>query len=129
MGKSDEVIIIDKNKVYSSYFAKASKIIPDKMLISIAITTPDNWHGEYLRELRPPVSLLYKYKNNLIDTVEYERVYRAEVLNWLDASEIANKLKGKVICCWERSGCFCHRHLVLRWLEEQLGNTIIGGEI
>lgn len=125
----DEVIAIDKSKIYSSYFARAIKIFPDKMLVSISITTPENWRGAYLRELRPPVSLLYSYKNGLITTEEYEEVYRKEVLDWLNAREIADKLRGKVICCWERSGSFCHRHIVLKWLGEELGEHIIGGEI
>ena len=26
--------------------------------------------------------------------------------------------------CWEKSGDFCHRHLVAEWVEENLGITI-----
>lgn len=60
---SDESIIIDKNKVYSSYYARACKIIPDWRLVSISIGIPDNFNGSIMRELNPPQQLLYDYKN------------------------------------------------------------------
>lgn len=125
---TDTVIILN-NKIYTSYFARASKIVPDRRLVSIALTTPEGWGGAYLRELNPSPALLHSIKNNEISNKEYEEIYRRDILDNLNPKEIANKLLGKVMCCWEKSGSFCHRHIVLKWLEENLGETIIGGEI
>ena len=82
-----------------------------------------------MRELNPTPKLLYNYKNGIIDKFEYEKIYRTEVLAMLNPFEIAEKTKGKVLCCWEKSGDFCHRILVLNWIQEALGEYIIGGEI
>lgn len=120
---------IEKNKVYSSYFAKASKEIPDKYLVSIAIETPNNWGGWYCRELNPPRYLLYKFKNSEISKEEFKEAYVKEVLSKINALELYNKLKGKVICCWERSGEFCHRHIAIEWLKSQISEELIIGEI
>lgn len=126
--RSNEVILL-KDKIYTSYFARASKIIPDRRLISIALSSPENWGGSYLRELNPSPYLIHNIKNGIITPEEYEQTYRLEVLNNLDPTYIMDKTLGKVMCCWEKSGDFCHRHIVLNWLRENLGNNIIGGEV
>ena len=122
-------MIIDKNKIYSSYFARAVREIPDKYLVSIAVETPSNWKGSYCRELNPPKYLLYKFKNREISEEEFKYAYINEVLSNLDAMELYNKLKGKVICCWERAGDFCHRQLVMDWMESKIGSIAIGSEL
>lgn len=130
MGKiKDEAVVIKNDKVYSSYYARACKIIPDRRLVSISIGIPDNFNGEIMRELNPSSSLLYRYKNNLCDEQEYTETYIAETLSKLDALEIYNKLKGKVILCYCGKDSFCHRHIVINWLRQNLGDEVIGGEI
>lgn len=126
---SDESIIIDKNKVYSSYYTRACKIIPDWRLVSISIGIPDNFNGSIMRELNPPQQLLYDYKNGLCNEEEYTKRYIESVLNKLSPLEIYNKIKGKVILCYCGKNSFCHRCIVLKWLEDNLGSEVIGGEI
>lgn len=130
MGKAtDESIIINKNKVYSSYYARACKIVPDWKLVSISIGIPDNFNGSILRELNPPQQLLYDYKNGLCNNEEYTCRYIENVLKNLNPFDIYNKLKGKVILCYCGKDSFCHRNIVLNWLEQNLGKEVIGGEI
>lgn len=130
MGRaSDESITLDRNKVYSSYYARACKIIPDWRLVSISLGIPDNFNGDIMRELNPPQQLLYDYKNGLCNDEEYTKQYNDSILKRLDPLEIYNKLKGKVILCYCGKGKFCHRTLVLKWLEQNLGSEVIGGEI
>ena len=130
MGKSSlDSVVIQNDKVYTSYFSRAGKIVPNRRLISIARTSPEGWGGSYLRELNPSQTLLSAYKRGEISAVEYEKTFRFEVLDRLDRVDIYNKIKGKVLCCWEKSDSFCHRHLVLEWIKEGLGNEVIGGEI
>lgn len=130
MGKaSNESIVLDRNKVYSSYYARACKIIPDWRLVSISIGIPDNFNGEIMRELNPPKQLLYDYKNGLCNEDEYTERYMSNVLSKLNPLDIYNKIKGKAILCYCGRESFCHRSLVLKWLESNLGKEIIGGEI
>lgn len=130
MGKtSNESIVLDRNKVYSSYYARACKIIPDWRLVSISIGIPDSFNGSILRELNPPKQLLYDYKNGLCSEEEYTNRYIENILNNLNPTDIYNKIKGKVIVCYCGKNSFCHRNLVLEWLEQNLGREVIGGEI
>lgn len=130
MSKLDNITVtIDKNKVYASYYARACRIMPDSKLVAISIGIPDNFKGEILRELNPTQDLLYKYKNKLVDEQGYKEIYLNEVLSKLDAEEIYQKVKGKVICCYCGKNSFCHRKLVLDWLATELSADIIGGEI
>ena len=124
-----DTVIIDNNKVYTSYFSRAGRIVPNRRLLSISRGTPENWGGAYLRELNPSGSLLGSFKAGYVTQAEYEITYRYETLSKLNPIDIYNKTRGKVLCCWEKSGEFCHRHIVLKWLREELGDEIIGGEI
>lgn len=65
----------------------------------------------------PPAHLLLKYKEDH-DENAYEKNYRKEVLDKLDPAAVAKELDGKVLCCYEKSDNFCHRHLVAAWLRE-----------
>ena len=126
MGK---VVIIEKSKVYTSYFAKAMISIPSSKLISIANTSPENWNGAYFYGLRPTKELLYGYKSGEISQEEYIKIYRRETLGVLNPAQVYELVKGCVLCCWEKSGKFCHRKLVIDWLFENLGIEKIGGEL
>lgn len=129
MSSKDTVITLDRNKVYTSYYARACKIVPDWRLIAISIGIPDNFGGKTMRELNPPLNLLYDYKSGKCDIQEYkERYYRA-VLSGLDAEKIYNKVKGNVLLCYCGKDKFCHRQLVLEWLVQNLGEEVYGGEI
>lgn len=130
MGKlSEETVVIKNNKVYSSYYARACKIIPDRRLVAISIGIPENFNGTILRELNPSQQLLFDFKNSLCTEEEYIDRYKTDILNKLNAVEIYNKLKGKVILCYCGKNSFCHRHIVLDWLKQELGEECIGGEI
>lgn len=124
-----QYIKIQDDKIYTSYFDKASKVFPDRRLVSISITSAQKFNGSYARELNPSKELLWAYKNGDITDEQYELWYRDTILNKLDPFEIYSKYKGKILCCWEETGMFCHRHLVIKWLAEHLGSDSIGGEI
>jgi hypothetical protein len=69
--------------------------------------------------------------SNAVSKVEYERLYRLEVLSKLDPAETLAKLTElaggaePVLMCWERppftASNFCHRRMVADWLERSLG--------
>lgn len=127
--KKEESVVISRDKVYSSYYARACRIVPDRRLVAISIGIPDNFGGEIMRELNPPESLLFDYKNGLCSDTEYIERYKNSVLNNLDVEEIYNKLKGKVILCYCGKDKFCHRKLVINWISEHLGKDKVGYEL
>lgn len=130
MGKTADVVVkLDKDKVYTSYYARACKIIPDWRLVAISRGIPDSFGGTIMRELNPSQELLYNYKNGNIGDEEYREIYFNETLKSLNPEDIYNKLKGKVILCYCGKDSFCHRHLVIEWLEQNLGSEVIGNEI
>ena len=125
----NEEVIIKRDKVYTSYYARACKIVPDRRLVAISIGIPDGFNGEILRELNPPENLLYDYKNGKCTEEEYTERYRLNVLDKLNPIDIYNKVKGKVMLCYCGKDKFCHRKLVLEWLAQHLGEDVIGNEL
>ena len=125
----DEVLQLSKDKVYCSYYARATKILPNHRMVAISYKIPDNFNGEIIRELAPSKELLYGYKYGNITEDEYIKTYSFEVLDRLNPIEIYNKIKGKVILCYCGKDSFCHRRLIIEWLQKNLGSDIIGGEI
>lgn len=125
----EESITLENTKVYTSYYARATKIFPSRRLVSVSLGVPAGFNGELYRELNPSPSLLSAYKSGTITDEEYESIYYNETLSKLDPVTVYNKIKGKVILCYCGKGKFCHRHLIIKWLIEKLGNSISGGEI
>ena len=125
----DDTVVITTDNIYSPYYARACKIVPDRRLVAISIGIPDNFGGLIMRELNPPQQLLYDYKNGLCSDAEYVERYRSNVLNNLNPEKIYEVLKGKVILCYCGKDKFCHRHLVIEWLAEHLGKEAVGYEL
>ena len=80
------------------------------------------WNGPKYEPLFPTWDMI-----RLEDEEEYERRYRAEILDKLDPLEVYNDLgENAILLCYEsiakiESGeTFCHRHIVAKWLEEEL---------
>lgn len=79
------------------------------------------WSGRRCPKLYPTWEMI-KMENEK----EYEKAYRAQVLNKLDPLEIYEELEDAILLCHEKaedieSGkTFCHRRMVAKWLEEEL---------
>lgn len=124
-----KIVRIDRDKVYTSYYAVARCNIPNFLCTAISLRIPDNFKGTILRELAPSESLLKAYKYGGISEEEYIETYKFETLSKLNAKEIYERVKGQVLLCYCGKGKFCHRHIILDWLREELGDDIIGGEL
>jgi len=105
--------------IYTSYFANA-KNIKKKQFVSISRVTPSWFDFDIIeaKELAPSSKLLVAYKNEEVDTIEYEKIYKKETLSKLDPKEIYEKYNNSVFLCYEKRGDFCHRNIVSAWLEE-----------
>lgn len=94
------------------------------MGVSICLYPPIDWDGMQFPALAPPKHLFFAKKAGKIDEIEYERVYREEILSKLDAQKIYDMFKHSVLLCWENPGEFCHRRIVAKWVESELGMQV-----
>lgn len=111
-------------KIYTSYFAKAAilrkaGIVP----IGVALWPPRFFRGISMKQVAPR---RYMLDDRLTDE-EYIRMYRNNVLRLVDARsfiqdlERASRGMDVALCCFEKPGDFCHRHILAKWLNEQTG--------
>jgi len=91
--------------------------------VSIAVGSPRWFKGDKYALLCPTWDIIESYfKTN--DWKVYEERYRKEILSKLDPNKVYEDLKDKVILCWERSNCNCHRHIVAAWIKENTGHDV-----
>lgn len=104
--------------ILTSYFSNWRKFPENTKTISVS-RFPPKWakFDEQLNELAPSSNLLMRYKNNEINEEDYEREYLIQ-LSQLNVFDIAAKIQGSVLLCFEKSGEFCHRNLIRKWLKE-----------
>lgn len=86
--------------------------------VAISRGVPKWFKGEKEVALCPSWALI---KNTKMGQKEWVRAYYEEVLALLDPIQIAEKMEGKVMLCWEKPGEFCHRRVVAEWIEKETG--------
>lgn len=87
----------------------------DSRLVSIALKTPAWFQGRTYPALAPRLDMLPMEEEDYLP--EYQKI-----LYKLDPRQVYEDLgPDAILLCWERPGAFCHRRLVARWLEKNLG--------
>lgn len=105
--------------IYTSYFARLKYVINP---IAICGKSPNWFDGPQYKILAPKYSFFRDYKDGKIDSEEYTFLYKKEVLDKLNVSDVYTDLYHKydsanfTLLCYEKIGDFCHRHLVAEWL-------------
>lgn len=114
-------------KIYTSYFANGKKLHnAGVLMIGIALYAPRWFTGPSLKMVSPSNDILHNSKSQ----EDYEKRFKSEILANRDPnvflSNIESLAKGKdvALCCYEKPGDFCHRHLVAKWMNEKLGLQI-----
>jgi len=104
--------------IFTSNF-KTAEHLPQAVAISRG--TPRGWQGRSYKPLAPSWDLV-----KIQDPQEFIRLYRAQVLDRLDAMMVVRDLGGDdfVLLCWEPPGEFCHRRVVAAWLQKELGLVV-----
>ena len=115
--------------IYTSYFAVVNRhpLVAAGSLrpLSIARRAPPGWPiGQSASYLWPEYQLISEYKSGEVSSEEYERQYRAVTLSRLVPEEVVLSLEGRVMVCYEKTGDFCHRHIVAQWLQETTGTVV-----
>lgn len=108
-------------KIYTSYYGKLRNL-PDTITpISIAAKKPNNLKIKEYKKLAPKWTFFQEWKKNQ-DNDFYIQHFYDEVLNNLNPSKVLEELtnlsdgKDIALICYEKSGDFCHRYLVSKWL-------------
>lgn len=104
--------------IYTSYFAKMRKMTPEQQAqcVSIARFKPRGVKMPEYQRVAPEKEILFQYKQDG-DKEAYTAKYR-EQLKRLNPSVVATTLDGKILCCYEKSSDFCHRHILAEWLRQ-----------
>ena len=102
----------------TSYFAKV-KGMYGLNLVSVAGKTPEGFRGTIYSKLAPKYEWWSVWKKENKGEEWYRERYFTTVLNTLNPYEIYNRLgDDAILCCYEKSGDFCHRHLIAEWLRK-----------
>ena len=105
----------------TSYYSKSAD---NPNAVSIAGKAPAFYNGKEYKKLAPKYWFFKKYIKDG-DEEFYTKQYYKEVLNKLDPKKVYKELgKNAVLICWERSGKFCHRHIIAKWLSSNLNIEI-----
>lgn len=117
-------------KVYTSYFSKLRVLSDTIKPIAICGKAPQGWGGLEYKKFAPKYSFFAEWKKTG-DNDYYIEHFNDEVLSCLKAKDVMaelTRLSGGadvVLICYEKPDNFCHRHLVAKWLSEQLGIEVI----
>lgn len=115
-------------KIYTSYFGNSKKLQQAGIkVIGIALYPPRWFNGISLKQVSPTKSILFAKDQT---QSEYIRRYKSEVLaqqdmrQFLRTVEHASGGQDVALCCYEKPGDFCHRHILAEWIKEKTGVEI-----
>ena len=119
--------------IYTSYYANYRKF-KGMFRVSISRTAPSNSYDLQLTKLAPTAKLLQNHKSNFITNEEYTSVYNSQLLGLENDGYIAKFVKALsnlqelhedvVLLCYEKTGKFCHRHLLAEYLNSNYDTDI-----
>lgn len=109
--------------MHTSYFSDSGQ---DSDAVAICLHPP-SWlpNIRHYPDLAPTDSLLRRWKAGAVSEEEYAEEYARDTLCHLDPWQVYQDLGDTaILCCYERSSHFCHRHLAAQWLSSELGIAI-----
>lgn len=116
--------------IFTCSFSQAKALDPDRYLIvSISRRSPRGFSGYRCSVLAPSAGLLDDYHHGL-SVDDYSVRYRQEIAAIPDLrgvfASIAYCCHGRdmVLCCYEKAGAFCHRHLLSDIVYDRFGYRI-----
>ncbi|WP_256872013.1 hypothetical protein [Nostoc sp. TCL26-01] len=127
--------------VYTSYYAGEVK----GEAVSISLYPPPNWKGKHLPLFAPTPELLSWWKSSAKDAISYagrnaiaQEQYKQKFREILDSRLTLIQLwvgkqkdnpEDTTLCCFEKTGDFCHRHQISEEVVQKYLPELWGGEI
>ena len=125
MNDNRSTIVRQSTNIYTSYFSNWRNFPEDSIVISITQYAPKGWKGLELRSCAPSEGLLHDWKNGSIDEYIFKQRYLMQLNKDSNLRQrIIALLKGLmkehnkdiILCCYEKTGDFCHRNILREWL-------------
>ena len=117
-------------RIYTSYFGNYRNFSKEALVLGITRYPPKGVLN--LQDCAPSEILLKKYKNKEIDEFTFSVYYKEELKNKFGRPEkllnIFEKIghgKDLILCCYEKTGDFCHRQVLRDWLKKVVAITEI----
>lgn len=111
------------NELFTGYFANVKKYEEKGYIpVSVAGITPDFFTGEKWSDFAPRKEFFSEWKKGLITDRKYMEKY-LEYLKTIPKEDIEElremTREGRyVMCCYEKTGDFCHRHYLAAFLRK-----------
>ncbi len=113
-------------KIYTSYFGNSRKLAEEGVkIICVAIGKPRFMNVPQMLNVCPTRYMV----SGPCSHNEYLKLYD-EILARQDANNVLEQIRSLgggqdvALCCYEKPGDFCHRHILAKWLTENTGVEI-----
>ena len=110
-------------KIYTSYFANSRKLNEaDIKIICVAIGRPRFIKAPQMLNVCPTRYMV----SGPCSREEYLKLYD-QILSEQDAHQVVKQIeslsggKDVALCCYEKPGDFCHRHILAKWITDNTG--------
>lgn len=109
--------------ITTSYYAKNGA---NPNAFSISAKAPDFYTGKSYKLLAPTWEIITAVKNGKISELQYIEQYMNLLFDrGVTPEQILNDLpENAILLCYEKSGDFCHRRIVAKWIEQEMGIAI-----
>ena len=104
--------------IWTSYFGNWRRFPSGYKQISIANGIPKGIKNIELTSftcVRPTTILLSDFKSGSITELGYTKIYLKQ-LEFLNVEDFLLTYDNSVLLCYEKTGSFCHRHLLRRFI-------------
>lgn len=109
--------------IYTSYFGNSRKLAAANVKpICIAVGRPKFFIGPQMLDVAPTPYMI----SSACQPDEYIRLYKG-ILSKLSAFKVVEQIKSLsegrdvALCCYEKTGDFCHRQLLAEWITQNTG--------
>lgn len=118
--------------IYTSYFANWRNFPEGSIKIAVTRYLPEYWgDGLSLPQLAPSEELLRQYKNKQIDEFVFKVKYLSELDDRLLTPQYVRDIlisaangRDIILCCYEKPDDFCHRHILAKWLGDDVQELV-----
>lgn len=109
---------INTTNYYSQFMRNAGKDFSN--IVAISRTSPEWFKGENRLDLAPTWHVLRTFQTSRklpSDKQKYTMDYISNLRKTTDLLEVVESLNNKSVVCYEEPGEFCHRFLLIEYLE------------
>ena len=110
-------------RIYTSNYDTCSS---HEHAVSISASSPEYFNGKHISSLAPTWDIIRAYKSGKITEEQYSKWYIDLILErHQNAQAVYNSIPhGTIMLCYEKPGEFCHRRVLAKWIEQELGHEV-----